>query len=90
MTYQEITDLYREIGRTFRDLGAMRVYLAHSRAVPDADHEMELEIVLDTDEETTVFSTESKNRWPQINIQISRIIDDMNRDCELVEDAVLL
>ena len=88
MTYQEITDLYQEIGRTFRSLGAQRVYLMHSRTVSHEEHEVELEIVLDTEEEAASFLAEAKKRWPSVCMKISRVTDDMNRDEELMEDAI--
>ncbi|MDO4621316.1 MAG: hypothetical protein Q4B09_11940 [Lachnospiraceae bacterium] len=49
---------------------------------------MELEIVLDTEEEAASFLAEAKKLWPFVYMKVRRVTDDMNRDEELMEDAI--
>ena len=43
----EIVNIYREIGKTLRALGAQRVVLIRSKATPNEKYEMSLEVAVD-------------------------------------------
>jgi len=91
MDYQDITNLYRQIGRDFRGFGADKVKLLKSKMLLDGVYEFEMTIVVSGCSTAEAMRTYAKKKWPDIKMEIWLEQDLMmsNRE-ELMEDGVLL
>ena len=89
--YQDIVDLYREIGREFRSLGAEKVFLMNSRTNVDSEKEMYLEIAVEGAIQKEK-AEEKKQLWPFLEMTITVIDEISDRDSvnEIYEDGIIL
>lgn len=96
-----ITELYRQIGRTFRDHGADKVVLLKAKNKKESmiDRnaitgcpEMTLEIAADGWFDKKKLQQECKQLWPGVEINILDLNEDENLDLvdEVLEDGILL
>lgn len=83
-------DLYREIGRTFRERGAERVALLSSKTCSDV--EIELEVAVDGMIDEKELYQISRNKWPYVQMKILNLNEEHNIHLidEVVEDSILL
>lgn len=91
MREYDVTELYRQIGRKFRERGADRVILLCSRKFPDSSG-MALEIAADGCICREELLNESKALWPEVEITIFDMNEDEHADLlnEAMEDGILL
>lgn len=91
MSRYDVTDLYRQIGRIFRENGADRVILLRSKKHID-DGGMSLEIAVDGLVKKDVLLAECVGLWPEIRVVLLDLNEDENGDltAEAVEDGILL
>lgn len=87
-----VADLYREIGRTFREHGAERVALLSSKTCSDAETEIELEVAVDGMIDEKELYQSSKNQWPYVQMKILNLNEEHNIHLidEVIEDSILL
>lgn len=90
MNYQEITELYRQIGRELHEQGAEKVILVNAKAHVNDHHDMTLEIVLDGVDESEKFQTLCEELWPNVKIQLLFADKEQNRISDYIEDGILL
>ena len=90
MNYDEITKLYREIGKKYREWGADKVYLLKSHVNLDGEIQMCLEIAIGGMMIIEDIQKHSKLCWPDIMINILDLNEQPNLIGEIVADAVLL
>lgn len=91
MTY-EVVDLYREIGKEFRNLGAEKVILIQSRTNPENTEEMFLEVAVEGFVEKELLLRKSQEFWPFVSMEVT-ILDEMSdRECvsEIMEDGIFI
>lgn len=91
-TQYEVVELYREIGREFRQLGAEKVILLHSRTNPEKVEEMILEIAVEGFVEKEKLNVKSKERWPFLTIEII-LVNELNNhelENEIMEDGIII
>lgn len=91
MSRYDVTDLYRQIGRVFKENGTDRVILLRSKNHTEDDG-MSLEIAVDGFVKKDLLLTECVRRWPEIEVVILDLNEDENGDltAEAVEDGILL
>ncbi len=87
-----VAELYREIGKVFREHGAQRVALLSSRTNQGTVQEMTLELAVDGDIVAKELYQECHRRWPSVEMVIYDLNDENNVDLidEVVEDSILL
>lgn len=90
MNYDEITKLYREIGKKYREWGAEQVVLLKSRSFQDDEMEMMLEIAVDGMMNSDVLRKKSNILWPHIHIKILDLNENPNLIEEVIEDGMIL
>ena len=90
MKYYEITNLYREIGKEFRSLGAERVLLVSSRTCNTSDREMILEVAVEGLENAAQLQEHAEKMWPSVQVQVILIGETENRWIDLEEDGIVL
>lgn len=91
MTY-EVVDLYREIGKEFRSLGAEKVILIQSRTNPGNTEEMFLEVAMEGFVEKELLLRKSQELWPFVSMEVT-VLDEMSdRECvsEIMEDGIFI
>lgn len=91
MTY-EVVDLYREIGKEFRSLGAEKVILIQSRTNPENTEEMFLEVAVEGFVEKELLLRKSQELWPFVSMEVI-VLDEMSdRECvsEIMEDGIFI
>ena len=88
----EIVNIYREIGKTLHNLGAQRVVLLHSKATPNEEYEMNLEVAVDGMIDLKNADKVCKDTWENINIKLLDLNDYSNRELmmEVIEDGIQL
>lgn len=88
----EIVDLYREIGRTFHQLGAEKVTLLHSRTNPENVEEIILEIAIEGFVKKEELSVKSRELWPFLKIEFILVneLDDHELVNEIMEDGIII
>lgn len=91
MNAYDVTVLYRQIGKTFREKGAERVILLRSRKYPDKSG-MELEVAVDGFINKEELQKECKNLWAEVDIVILDMNEEEHIDLlnEAIEDGILL
>lgn len=91
MNAYDVTVLYRQIGKTFREKGADRVILLRSRTILDGAG-MELEIAADGAINKDELQSESRRLWPECEITILDMNEEIHADLlnEAMEDGILL
>ena len=91
MEYQEITNLYRRIGRDFRGFGADKVQLLKSKKLQEGPYEMEMTIVVSGCSTAEAMRTYAQKKWSNIKMDIW-LEQDLMMSCreELIEDGILL
>lgn len=90
MNYDAITDLYCSIGRCFRSMGALNVYMMHSKVLSGGEYEMEMEIVLDTNLDMRPFQKAARENWPNVTMTIMSIWDKEDLVVEVKEDGIII
>lgn len=90
MKYYEITELYRQIGREFRALGAERVILVSSRVCKDSEREMFLEVAVEGSLNSAELQQHADTLWPQVAVKVIIIEEMVNRLDEMEEDGIVL
>lgn len=87
-----VADLYREIGRTFREHGAERVALLSSKTCSDVETEIELEVAVDGMINEKELYQSSRNQWPYVQMKILNLNEEHNIHLidEVIEDSILL
>lgn len=87
-----ITELYREIGKTFRSMGADQVVMLSSRKSSESSCEMILEIAVDGIVKAESLQEKSRELWPHIAINITCAGDDSDRFFgeEMMQDGIRL
>lgn len=83
----DVADLYREIGKLLRSMGAERVYLYSSKTLTDEEFDMELKIVTDGDVDTAKAEAMIGEKYPKASVQVLNGNEPENM--ELVEEAVI-
>ena len=88
----EIVNIYREIGKTLHALGAQRVVLLHSKATPNENYEMSLEVAVDGMIDLKNAAKVCKDTWENINVKLLDLNDYSNRELmtEVIEDGIQL
>ena len=88
----EIVNIYREIGKTLRALGAQRVVLLHSKATPNEKYEMSLEVAVDGMIDVTEADKVCRAAWENIDMKLLDLNDYSNRALmtEAIEDGIQL
>ena len=88
----EIVNIYREIGKTLRALGAQRVVLLHSKATPSENYEMSLEVAVDGMIDVTEADKVCRATWENIDMKLLDLNDYSNRALmtEAIEDGIQL
>lgn len=91
MNAYDVTVLYRQIGKTFRERGADRVILLRSRKYSDKAG-MELEVAVDGASDKEELQKECKRLWPEVDIVIFDMNEEEHIDLlnEAMEDGILL
>ena len=86
----EIVNIYREIGKTLHALGAQRVVLLHSKATPNENYEMSLEIAVDGKIDLKNADKVCRDKWEIINIELLDLNDYSNRElmAEAIEEGI--
>ena len=90
MTGYQVTELYREIGKTFRSWGAIQVVILKSRTNIEADVQMKLEIAVDGCIDKKEMQKNVKMIWPQISMEILDLNENPNMIDEIVEDGIVI
>lgn len=91
MTY-EVVDLYREIGKEFRSLGAEKVILIQSRTNPENTEEMFLEVAVEGFVEKELLLRKSQELWPFVSMEVTVLDEISDRECvsEIMEDGIFI
>lgn len=91
MNTYDTAELYRQIGKRFRQKGADRVILLRSRKYPEKAG-MELVIAADGTFQKEELQNESKSLWPDVEITILDLKEDIKGELleEAIEDGILL
>ena len=90
MEYYEITDLYRQIGREFRALGAERVILVSSRGCRASEQELLLEVAVEGILSTTELQQHADALWPHVAVQVVMMEENISRLDEMEADGIVL
>lgn len=90
MNYQQITNIYREIGRTYREYGADQVVLLKSQASLENEKELSLEIAVDGAVDIHELQKISRQCWPAVVVELLDLNENPNLITEIVEDGILL
>lgn len=90
MKYYEITNLYREIGKEFRSLGAERVLLISSKTCNTAEREMILEVAVEGVENAVPLQEHAEKMWPSVQVQVILTGETENGWVDLEEDGIVL
>ena len=96
MTNDEITQLYRQIGRELRELGAERIFLLSSKykevAETNAQLELRLELAVTGEPDKKVWKQKQKMLWPFLEIQTYYAEEELDGalDVEIIEDSIQL
>lgn len=88
----EIVNIYREIGKTSHALGAQRVVLLHSKATPNENYEMSLEVAVDGMIDLKNADKVCRDIWENMDIKLLDLNDYSNRELmtEVIEDGIQL
>ena len=88
----ETVTLYREIGKTLHSLGAFRVVLLNSKATPEQNVVMSLEIAVDGAIDIKEAEKEFLNKFASIAIKLIDSNDFSNNLVmrEVIEDGIKL
>ena len=88
----ETVTLYREIGKTLHSLGAFRVVLLNSKAAPEQNVVMSLEIAVDGAIDIKEAEKEFLNKFASIAIKLIDLNDFSNNLVmrEVIEDGIKL
>lgn len=65
-----VADLYREIGKKLRSMGAERVYLYSSKTLTDGMREMELKIITDGEVDAEEAMRQMETQYPCVKIEV--------------------
>lgn len=87
-----VADLYREIGRTFREHGADRVALLSSKTYSEGEYELELQVAVDGMIDEKELYRLSVQNWPYVKMKLLNLNDEkhMHLIDEVIEDSILL
>ena len=88
----ETVTLYREIGKTLHSLGAFRVVLLNSKAAPEKDIRMSLEIAVDGAIDIQEAEEKCLNKFASVAIKLIDL-NDYSNDlvmCEVIDDGMKL
>lgn len=88
----EVVDLYREIGKEFRRLGAEKVALLHARTNHENAVEMFLEIAVEGFVEKERLLEKGQELWPFLSIELIVLneVTDKNLVLEIMEDGIII
>lgn len=91
MTECNVIELYRQIGKIFRENGADRVILLCSRKHLQ-DEGMTLEIAVDGNIQKTQLMQEAAKLWPKLECKLLDLNEAGNEELfsEAIEDGILL
>lgn len=91
MQEYQITELYRQIGKTLREKGADRVILLRSRRHLQ-EEEMTLEIAVDGSIHKEQLDQMAKMLWPKLHCSFLDLNEAGNEELlwEAIEDGILL
>ena len=88
----ETVILYREIGKTLHSLGAFRAVLLNSKATPQQNVVMTLDIAVDGAINTNEAKKICSNKFPSIVVDLIDLNDFSNHSVmrEVIEDGIQL
>ena len=88
----EVVDLYREIGKEFRRLGAEKVILLHAKTNPQNVEEMYLEVAVEGFVEKEKLLAKSREEWPFLSMEIMVLDEVMDKELvlEIMEDGIII
>ena len=88
----ETVTLYREIGKTLHSLGAFRAVLLNSKATPEQNVVMTLEIAVDGAINIKEAEKTCINKFPSVVINLIDLNDFSNNSVmkEVIEDGIKL
>lgn len=88
----ETVNLYREIGKTLRSLGAFRVVLLNSKVTPEERIVMSLEIAVDGAIDIKQAEKKCLDQFMSVNIKLIDLNDYSNNLAmkEVIEDGIQL
>lgn len=90
MNYEEITKIYREIGKKFHKLGAEQVVLLKARSYQEQEIQLSLELAVDGQSDLNKMFEQAKLCWPQVEISILDMNKNPNLMQEIAEDGIIL
>ena len=88
----ETVILYREIGKILHSLGAFRVVLLNSKATPEQNVKMSLEIAVDGAIDIKEAAEKCLNKFTTVDIKLIDLNDFSNNlvMTEVIEDGIKL
>lgn len=94
-TSYEIVDLYREIGKTFKDMGAEKVVLVNSRTNVKSSsftEEIFLEIAVEGNVDQKMLEKTACEKWPFLSMDLMVLDEssDQNLVSEIMEDGIFI
>ena len=94
-TSYEIVDLYREIGKTFKDMGAEKVVLVNSRTNVKSSsftEEIFLEIAVEGNVDQKMLEKTACEKWPFLSMDLMVLDErsDQNLGSEIMEDGIFI
>ena len=90
MGADQITKLYREIGKEFHLLGADSVILVHSRITGPASDHISMEIAVSGDASVSKLKQYASRRWESIEMEIVSLEEDPEKAENAYADGIVL